>query len=81
MATLKFIVIFVFLIVSITSCTRENIDPKYFCTEQSDCLTTTNTCECVTANFYVSEEGNRCENFGCDCINKICTKTIPFGNK
>lgn len=56
---------------------KEN--PKYSCSIKSDCLATTDTCECVTSGFYIYNKNDSCENFGCDCISGKCTKTAPLG--
>lgn len=52
---------------------------KYVCSQKGDCLATTDTCECVTREFYIYNKDNSCENFGCDCIDGKCTKTAPLG--
>ena len=63
----------------IASCSRPNTDPKYGCSSKGDCLASTDTCECVTSAFYNHVENNSCENFGCECVKGICTKTAPVG--
>ena len=67
----------VVLILLLVGCSRD-IDPKYYCTHKGDCQASTDTCECVTEDYYTHIENNTCDSFGCDCINNVCTKTPPY---